>query len=265
VHSTGHLLIDSFVAACQADERVLAAFLTGSYARSSADAHSDLDLGLITTDDAYDELVATRAEFIGQLGEILFLEDFDLPQTVFAILANGTELELAMGRESSFAHIAAGPFQVLLDKSGVLTAAELRGNMPDSERLREALRRLIVWFWHDLSHFMTAIARRQPWWAYGQLQALRQSVLSLARLQHSFADLEIGAEAYFKVDLDLPGDTLSPFAATISSLDSAQMITAIGAIVDLYRSISPALAAAHGLDYPLALEQLMLQRLQRLT
>ena len=45
---------DRFIAACQADERVVAATLYGSYARGPegppADAYSDLDLGLIITD-----------------------------------------------------------------------------------------------------------------------------------------------------------------------------------------------------------------------
>ena len=33
-------VIDRFVTACQADERVVAAFLGGSYARGAADAYS---------------------------------------------------------------------------------------------------------------------------------------------------------------------------------------------------------------------------------
>ena len=35
-----------FLAACQADERIVAATVYGSYARGAADAYSDLDLGL---------------------------------------------------------------------------------------------------------------------------------------------------------------------------------------------------------------------------
>src|SRR5437763_1869536 len=63
------VVLDRFVAACQADERVVAAFLGGSYASGTADAYSDLDLGLITTDAAYDEFVAGREAFIRRLGE----------------------------------------------------------------------------------------------------------------------------------------------------------------------------------------------------
>jgi len=40
------IVMNRFVAACQADERVVAAFLGGSYARGTTDAYSDLDLYL---------------------------------------------------------------------------------------------------------------------------------------------------------------------------------------------------------------------------
>src|SRR5262249_5596381 len=38
-------VMNRFVAACQADERVVAATLYGSYARDEADAYSNLDFG----------------------------------------------------------------------------------------------------------------------------------------------------------------------------------------------------------------------------
>ena len=76
------IVTDRFVAACQADARVVAAFLRGSYARGTTDAYSDLDLGLITTDEAYEYFFAGREAFIRLLGEPLFLETFDNPSLV---------------------------------------------------------------------------------------------------------------------------------------------------------------------------------------
>jgi predicted nucleotidyltransferase len=68
------VVLDRFIAACQADERVVAATLYGSYARGAADEHSDLDLGLITTDEAYEAFFAGREAFVRQLGEPAFLK-----------------------------------------------------------------------------------------------------------------------------------------------------------------------------------------------
>ncbi len=46
-------ILNHFISICQADERIIAAFLTGSYARGTADAYSDLDFCLMTRSDAY--------------------------------------------------------------------------------------------------------------------------------------------------------------------------------------------------------------------
>lgn len=54
-------VLDRFLAACQSDERVVAAFLGGSNARGEADAHSDIDLCVITTDTAFDNFPDCRA------------------------------------------------------------------------------------------------------------------------------------------------------------------------------------------------------------
>ena len=65
-------VIQRFVVVAQADERVVAAFLGGSYARDATDAYSDIDFGLITRDEAYDDFFADREAFIRLLGEPIF-------------------------------------------------------------------------------------------------------------------------------------------------------------------------------------------------
>ncbi len=61
------VIMNRFVAACQADERVVAAFLGGSYARGTTDEYSDLDLYLITTDEAYDDFPTSLEAFLRRL------------------------------------------------------------------------------------------------------------------------------------------------------------------------------------------------------
>src|SRR5215217_5521488 len=94
LHKNHQIFLNRFVAACQADARIVAALLGGSYAKGTADAYSDLDLTLITTDAAYEEFIAGREAFIRLLGDPVFLEDFDLPQIVFFIFPDDTEGEL---------------------------------------------------------------------------------------------------------------------------------------------------------------------------
>lgn len=161
VPSNHRAIVDRFTLACQSDDRIVAAFLGGSYARGTADRYSDLDLYVIVVEDAMDDFNASRNAILRQLGEPIFIEDFDIPNHVFYFFANGTEGELGIGRESEYAHIHSGPYVVLVDKKGILTGVEFPPVEPDPIEQAEKLRRFIHWFWHDLSHFITALERGQ--------------------------------------------------------------------------------------------------------
>ena len=105
--------LDRFVDACQSDARIVAAFLGGSYVTGAADAHSDLDLYLITTDEAYEEFLVGRAAFVRRLGDSLFLEDFGKAYSYFFISADGTEVEVGVGQAIHFTHIHGGAHTAL--------------------------------------------------------------------------------------------------------------------------------------------------------
>jgi predicted nucleotidyltransferase len=247
-------MIQRFVSACRADERIAAAYLYGSYAEGTADAHSDLDLGLLTTDEAYADFQAGRASFVSQLGEPLFLEDFDLPHVVFVIFADGTEVELTIRPASQLSLEHGAAFRVLLDKAAILQG--VASTEPRTGQT-EALRRAIYWFWHDLSHFMVAAGRGQLWWAHGQLGELRRSCIDLARLQHDFM---AGPEGYWKVDEALPVEQLSALQETFCPLERNAILRSALALIRFYQNLAPLLAQQHGIAYPAALESVMLER-----
>ncbi len=218
-------VIERFVDLCSADERIVAAFLGGSLARGEADEYSDLDLCLITTDEAYGDVVAGRAAIIEQLGEPLFLEDFGLEGVVFFILVDGTEAELYFGRKSGLHEIHdVGPYRPLLDKEGVLEGAEFPWREPDRAEQIEALRRCLYWFWHDLSHFIAAVGRGHLWWAYGQLEALRGYYVNLIRIEQNIAAQE---EAYEKLDQAISTTPLSALQTTFCPMEKPAMLRAV--------------------------------------
>ncbi len=258
------VVMNRFVAACQADERVVAAFLGGSYARGTADAFSDLDLYLITTDEAYDDFFAGRKAFLRLLGEPMFLEafhdyGFDLVNFIFA---DGTEGELAFGRESYFHQMHGGPYRVLLDKKGILAGAVFSWYETAQAEQTETLRRLVYWFWHDLSHhFITAMARGQLWSAYGALEELRLTCVNLARLRQNFQAV---AEGYEKVEQALPVEQLLPLQTTFCPMERGAMLQAALVIVRFYQELAPPLARAHGITYSVDLERVMYDRLENL-
>ncbi|MBP6016079.1 MAG: aminoglycoside 6-adenylyltransferase [Candidatus Promineofilum sp.] len=256
-------ILDRFIAACQADPRVLAATLYGSHARDAADEWSDLDIGVIVADENYDDFAAGREDFMRRWGEPLFIEDFDSDGILFFILADGTEGELSIDRTSNFIE-PHGQWRTLVDKTGVSATAKPHPAADVTEQV-ETLRRQVAWFFHDLSHFITAMGRDQLWWAAGQLEIVRRVCINLARLHHDFDDGEVGDEPWFKLDKALPPQALAGLEATFVPLERSAMLAAAQIILDFYRSLAVPLAEAHGIPYPSGLERLMSARLKRLA
>ena len=258
------ILINRFVAVCQADERVVAAFLGGSYARDATDAYSDIDFGLITTDEAYDDFFAGREAFVRLLGEPAFLEvfndyGFDI---VFFTFPDGAECELVLGRASTFNHIHVGPYKVLLDKKRILEGAVFPWPAVAQDEQVETLRSLLYWFWHNLCHhFITPLARGQMWSAYGGLADLRLSCVNLARLRENF---QAAAEGYEKVEKALAVEQLAPLEATCCPLERSAMLQAALIIVRFYQELAVPLARTHGIPYPADLDRVMSDRLEKL-
>lgn len=262
---TNHqIIMDRFMEACQTDPRVSAALHVGSYVKGLADAHSDLDLYLITTDDAYDNFSSERSAFIRKLGEPLFIEDFDLSDIVFLIFPDGSEVEISFRRENQLSQILSEPYKVLLDKKDIMSSVSPREREFNQQEQTEKLRRLIYWFWHDLSHFTTAVARGQLWWAHGQLGALRLYCINLTRLRNDFSDQEVGEEGYFKIENAIPVEQLFPLRDTYCPMEETAMLESAEIIVRFFQNIATGLARTHGIVYPERLDKVMLERLEKL-
>jgi predicted nucleotidyltransferase len=258
------VVLDRFMNACRQDDRILAAFLGGSYARGTSDAFSDLDIYLITSDEAFDDFYADRNTFVRQLGEPLFLETFGIPNIVFYILENGVEGELGIGRASQFETIHAGQYRVLLDKGGILKGAVFTGRQADPIEQTEMLRLLIIGFWHEWLHFTTALGRGQLWWAQGQLEVLRGHCVSLLRLRNNFNDREAGEEPYFKIEQAIPFEQLSRLKATFGPMKIDHFHKAAIVIAQVYKDLALGLAREHDIPYPEALEGVMVKRLEEI-
>jgi predicted nucleotidyltransferase len=236
----GHgLMVSRFVEACSADDRIVAAFLYGSRATGEADEYSDLDLGVITKDDALENVMAERAAFARQLGQPVFMEDFGHDRIAFFILADGTECEVVIGREGELEELDVGPFVTLVDKRGILDVAEFPLARPDPDERREELRQVLNWFWHDLSHFVAALGRGELWWACGQLEALRRYCVNLLRIEHG---VEAQEEAYEKLEKAVPVSELAALRPTFCPMERDAMLKAALDVVRFFREHAPRVA-----------------------
>ncbi len=180
------------------------------------------------------------------------------------ILADDTEGEFWIGRESHFKHIYGGAHRVLLDKTGILEGVVFPAHMADPVEQVKTLRQQIEWFWHDMAHFIKAMGRGQLWFAYGELEILRQVCVNLARLRYSFEDAQVGDEPYFKVDQALPVEELSPLQVTYCPMEYEAMLQAAYAILRFYREAAASLAQVHAVSYPAELERFLVARLEQL-
>src|SRR5437773_11284763 len=89
------IITNRFIAACNADDRVVAAFIGGSYARGKNDAYSDLDFGIIITDETYEYFLVDIDAFIRLLDYLVLLEDFNVDSidTFFFFFYEGNSVE----------------------------------------------------------------------------------------------------------------------------------------------------------------------------
>jgi hypothetical protein len=237
-------VIERFSRTCEQDERVLAAFLGGSLAAGRADEHSDLDLYVVTREEACAEFIERRQEFVAAWGDPTFVgitPDFEHLgfDMLHFVLADGVNGEVAVGHPGNFRRMHGGAHRVLVDKAGVLQGAEfpLVSKSPDEQRTTGG--RALSRFWLHVLGLAKALARDQLWVAHWQLSQLRGclwQLLAVAELTQAAARIHERALA----------DSLVGF-------DRDQLFGAAGRLVESYRTLAPVAAARCGLDVPEAL------------
>ena len=251
-------LIDRMRRVAADDDRIVGLLLYGSRASERADAYSDLDLGVVTTDAAAEEVIRDRATIIGRLGEALFLEDFGNRSTTSVILADGAGFEFIVRPISKL--VDDGPYRILLDKNGQLAAAlATKAESEDARASDEDVRQQIHYFWHEVEHVVTALGRRQLTWAHGGLEEMRAICLRLARVAEGVPPED--DEPYWKVDGMLDGEFLARLRSTIVPAELPAMRGAAIELVEIYRSLARPVAEGRGLEYPEALDALISVRL----
>jgi hypothetical protein len=83
-------------------------------------------------------------------------------------------------------------------------------------------------------------------------------------MRSDFSDPEVGEEPYFKIDKTLAVGRLSALKDTFCPIQKGAMLKSGSTLIHVYRELAISLAQAHDIDYPEALEDIMLQRLEGL-
>lgn len=257
-------IIERFRSICLEDDRVVASFIGGSFATGSADEFSDLDLYAIVASEAYEQFLAAHREFFKRFSEPVLLEHFDgfgFDMYVF-VLAEGIQGELALAKPDHFDHIHGGPYEVLVDKAGLLEDVEFPWQRPTESQQLDQLRTHLNWFWRDLSLLSVAMGREQHWTAVGYLQSMRLRCIHLLRLDKEFGSWSNG---YEKLELAVDERELQQLEDTFPRVDPQEILSCVGKMVSSYRRLAPRLAREHGVDYPHHAEQVVIEALARAT
>jgi len=256
------MLVDRLVEVCANDRRVVALFEGGSRARGEADEHSDIDVTVLVDDAALENVLADKEAFVRSIGDALFIEDFGIEHMAFVIFPDGAELEMHFFAATALDSIRAGPHRVLLDPDAILAGKVFRPEEPDDATRSRQLGNVLMWFWHDVGHFTTAIARGQLWWAAGQLEQLRNTCVNLVRLEQGG---ETEDEPYWKLDGEIMTGPLEPLLSTFVPIEREALLGAGREVLAFFRSHGRAAASAGGLVYPEDLDRLVGDRLEDLT
>jgi predicted nucleotidyltransferase len=248
--------ITRFRASCAGDDAVVAAFLGGSHASGSSDEVSDLDLYVVVREDASSEFFARREEFMRSWSDPLVLEDvvdfeglgFDM--LVF-ILRDGVWGELALAHTGNVMQTHGGPYEVLVDKVGLLAGVVFPLYVPSRDERRAQMERAFGWFWIDLLNLNKLLVRERRVSAAEYLAKLRAHCLSLLQAaEASDVDLELSA-------------LLERLIATTRCADLDDMRAAAGELAELHRVIGRALAPTIDVAYPDRVADLLAETLDQ--
>jgi hypothetical protein len=242
--SASPAVVQRFAEACARDDRIVAAFLGGSLAAGTADAHSDLDLYAVARADSCAEIVAAGREWVAAWGDPVFVDvtrdffglGFDM---LHFVLENGVNGEVAIGHPGNLQRLHGGPHRVLVDKTGVLAGVEFPLLSPSPEARQAATGRALAWFWLHVIGLAKALARDRHWVAHQKLDELRRCVwrlLGAAELSESEGRVHERA-----------------LAASLVGLDRDELLTAADGLIRSYRALAPRVAERCGVTIPEAL------------
>jgi hypothetical protein len=206
--------------------------------------------------------LAGHREFFEHLGQPIFLEHFDgfgFDMFVF-ILDDGVQGELGIAGPDDFLRIHGGPFKALVDKEGLLEDVVFPRQGPTEEQQWETLRETLHWFWRDVSLYGLAMARGRLWTAAGYVGSMRRRCVDLARLDDDFG---AWADGYERLEDAVGEEVLARLEGSFPVLEADGMAEAADCLIAFYRRVAPELARRHSIEYPLGLEQVVLQELSR--
>jgi len=229
----------------EADHRVVAAWLAGSFGRGTEDAWSDLDLHVVIRDDALAPWLRERERWFARLGRPLMVmpspasERGDWQGVVFA---GPVWLDLAVHPVSTATREADTRLLFALADIPLRTVAPL-----DDEERRSRLQHDLDFFWAMTPIALKYIGRGRTDRAVRMVELLMEAFVRLWRYVRDPERIDAAGASWLHLERDSALITAMPrFGATI---DPPGALTVVSRLMDGVRDLHPEIER-HGIEIP---------------
>lgn len=243
-------IIERATAVLQADSRVLAAWLAGSYARGNADVYSDVDIHCLITDDSADWFREHWAHVAGEIMPVLMHQSIPGVAGGFVLSPAWQHLDLIFTAVSDFRSEALTECAPLFDREGRLPApAPPRPTVPAVSLSREQ----IDLYFYIIGNLVVTLGRGEYLVALGGVNGVRDAFLVPVMIAAAGNTRSGGAK---RLNPFLGPDQrrfLEQLPAV--SADPESICTFMSLLAREYARLAKPLAASSGIEWPTALEK----------
>ena len=152
--------IDALTAKVEADSRVRAAWLGGSFGKEMADRWSDVDAHLLIDDSALDEFRGEVDSWLGQIRPLVFIRLMFDGRMVNAMTDEAMRLDVWL-HSGKHAEVTEGETRVLYEEKRSLVWQPSPGSALSREGAEEILRREIPEFWRCVAMLPVVVGRNE--------------------------------------------------------------------------------------------------------
>jgi hypothetical protein len=254
-------IIERATAALQADSRVLAAWLAGSYARGNADVYSDVDIHCLITDDSADWFRDHWPQMAGEIMPVLMHHSIPGVAGGFVLSPAWQHLDLIFNAVSDFDPEALTEFVPLFDREGRLPAAAAppQPTVPAVSLSREQ----IDLYFYIIGNLVVTLGRGEYLVALGGVNGVRDAFLVPVMIAAAGNTRSGGAKR------------LNPFLGPdhrrfleqlpAVSAEPESICTFMSILAREYARLAKPVAASSGIEWPTALEQATADHLRKHT
>lgn len=250
VHQLPQLaLLDRIVDALQADARVRAAFLRGSFYAGTPDAYSDLDVFVVVDSAAVEAFWKQSRAVLAVAGQVLWVSEIGIaPPHLRALFPGPMQVDLFIVTPETLPPYTG--WRALFDRDDILSARARPAE--DDELQPEHVTAICNTFWWNLFASVTQIKRGHLWMALHVLDMCRADLAQVMRWrrdpQHPF-------ERFADLERYLTPEDQQALAQTLASYDLRGIATALLCAADAFDPAGREVAARVGAIYPAELAQ----------